>query len=82
MIYLNQKRADFIWRANRILVKYQDAVHEVKMYLLNFYCCHLYGSQVWCFADKTVGNITTVWNKAVRQIWSFLMIHIEFCYVA
>ncbi len=39
------------------------------MYLVNSYCCHLYGSQAWCFADKNVGNITTAWNKAVRNIW-------------
>ncbi len=39
------------------------------MYLLNSYCCHLYGSQAWCFADKSVGNITTAWIKAVRKIW-------------
>ncbi len=47
----------------------QDAVPEVKMYLLNSYCCHLYGSHVWCFADKSVGNIITAWNKAVIKIW-------------
>ncbi len=39
------------------------------MYLFNSYCCHLYGSQAWCFADKSVENITTAWNKAVRKIW-------------
>ncbi len=66
------KRVDFIWRANGILVKYQDAVPEVKMYLLNSYCCHLYGSQAWCFADKRVGNITTAWNKAIRKILKLL----------
>ncbi len=31
---IRHKRADFIWRANGILVKYQGAVPEVKMYLL------------------------------------------------
>ncbi len=66
---IRHKRATFIWRANGILVKYQDAVLEVKMYLLNSYCCHLYVSQAWCFADKSVGNITTAWNKGVRKIW-------------
>ncbi len=70
MICLNQRRSDtkeLILYG--ILVKYQDAVPEVKMYLLNYYCCHLYGSQAWCFADKSVGNIITAWNKAVRKIW-------------
>ncbi len=79
---IRHKTADFIWRAYVILVKYQDVVPEVKIYLLNSYCCHLYGSQAWCFADKSVGNMTTVWNKAVRKFGSFLIIHIEFCYVA
>ncbi len=65
---IRHKRADFIWRAYGILVKYQDAVPQVKMYMLNSYCCHLYGSQAWCFADKSVGNVTA-WNKAVRKIW-------------
>ncbi len=32
----------------------------------------MYGSQAWCFADKSVGNITTAWNKAVRKIWKLL----------
>ncbi len=36
---------------------------------INSYCCHLYESQAWCFADKSVGNITIAWNKAVRKIW-------------
>ncbi len=66
MCYIH-KRADFISRANGILVKYQDAVPEVKMYLLNFYCYHLHGSQAWCFADNSVRNLTTAWNKAVRN---------------
>ncbi len=46
-----------------MFVKY--AVPGVKMYLLNSNCCHLYGSQAWCFADKSVGTIITAWNKAV-----------------
>ncbi len=32
---IRHKGADFIWRANGIVVKYQNAVSEVKMYLLN-----------------------------------------------
>ncbi len=31
-VEIRHKRADFIWRANGILVKYQDAAHEVKIY--------------------------------------------------
>ncbi len=34
---IRHKRADFIWMANGNLVKYQDAVPQVKMYLLNSY---------------------------------------------
>ncbi len=66
---IRHKRPNFTWRANGILVKYQDDVPEVKMYLLNSYYCHLYGSQAWCFTGKNVGNITTAWNKAIRKIW-------------
>ncbi len=44
---IRHKRSNLIWRTNGILVKYQHAVPEVKMYLLKSYCCHLYGSQAW-----------------------------------
>ncbi len=62
------KRADLIWRANGILAWYQDANPEVKMYLLNAYGCHLYGSQAWCYSDKNVESIIIAWNKTIQQI--------------
>ncbi len=54
---IRHKQADLIWRANGILARYQDACLEVKMYLLNAYGCHLYGSQAWCYSDKNVESI-------------------------
>ncbi len=55
---------------NGLCIKYQDAVPEVKMHLLNAYCCHFYGSQTWSFNDKNIKYILTAWNKAVRKIWN------------
>lgn len=67
---IRHKRADFTWRANGILVKYRDTIPEVKMHLVNSYCCHLYGCQAWCFSDKHVELICTAWNKTIRRIWN------------
>ncbi len=41
-----------IWRVNGILAKCQDAIPEVKMYVLNSNGCDLYGSQAWCYSDN------------------------------
>ncbi len=41
---IRHKKADIIWRVNWLCTKYQDAIPEVKMHLLNAYCCHFYGS--------------------------------------
>ncbi len=60
---IRHKRADLIWRVNGILARYQDASTEVKMYLLNAYGCHLYGSQAWCYSEKNVESIVIAWNK-------------------
>ncbi len=67
---IRHKKVDFIWRVNGLCIKYQDAVPEVKMYLLNAYCCHFYGSQAWNFNDKNIKYIITAWNRAVRKIWN------------
>ncbi len=67
---IRHKRADIIWRANGILVRYQDARPEVKMYLLNAYGYHLYGSQAWCYSDRNVESIVIARNKTVRKIWN------------
>ncbi len=67
------KNVDYIWRVNGLCIKYQDAVPEVKMHLLNTYCCHFYGSQAWSFNDKNIKYIINAWNRAVRKIWNFNM---------
>ncbi len=65
-----KKKADLIWRDNGLCIKYKDAVPEVKMHLLNVYCCHFYGSQAWSFNDKNIKYIITAWNRAVWKIWN------------
>ncbi len=59
--YLSEEeeiKGGFIWRVNGLLIGYRDAHPEVKMYFLNSYCCHPYGSQAWSFSDsKTDQNI-------------------------
>ncbi len=37
-------RTDVIWKGTDLPVKYKDMFPEVKMYLLNVDCCHVYGS--------------------------------------
>ncbi len=64
------KKADVIWRVNGLCIKYQDTVLEVKMHLLNAYCCHFYGVQAWSFNYKNIKYIITAWNKTVRKIWN------------
>ncbi len=49
---IRHKKGDFIWQFNGLLIGYRDAHPEVKMYLLNSYCCHLYGSQAWSFSNS------------------------------
>jgi hypothetical protein len=67
---IRHKRADFIWRVNGLCMRYQDAVPQVKMFLLNSYCCHFYGSQARSYSDKNVDSLVTAWNRAVRKIWN------------
>ncbi len=67
---IRHKKADFVWRINGLCIKYQDAIPEVKMHLLNAYYCHFYGSQAWSFKDKNIKYILTAWNRAVRKIWN------------
>ncbi len=69
---IRQQKEDFIWRVNGLCIKYQDAVPEVKMHLLNACCCHFYGSQAWSFNDKNIKYIITTWTRAVRKIWNLL----------
>ncbi len=38
---IRHKKGDYIWRVNGLLIGYRDAHPEVKMYLLNSYCCYL-----------------------------------------
>ncbi len=65
---IRHKKGDFIWRVNGFLIRYRDAHPEVKMYLLNSYCCHLYGSQGWSFSDSKTDQMATAWKREVRNI--------------
>ncbi len=66
---IRDKKGDFIWCVNGLLIGYNDAHPEVKMYLLNSYCCHLYGSQSWSFSDSKTDQMSTEWNRGVKTIW-------------
>ncbi len=68
---IRHKKGDFIWWVNRLLIGYRDAHPEVKMYLLNSYCCHLYESQAWSFSDSKTDQMVTAWNSQKNMALPF-----------
>ena len=61
------KKAKFISQVNTVNVKFASVPSLIRGRLLQNYCCSWYGCQTWDAVGKSVQQLNTEWNKAVRR---------------
>lgn len=64
-----EKKSDLIQRVNSVIVTLGRSSSSIICKVFNSQCAHFYGAEAWSYADKTVSEFQTMWNRCVRRLF-------------
>jgi len=65
---IRMKKSDMIQRVNTVLVSVGCTQIEIIRKLFSSQCTYFYGAEAWKYADKSVAEFQTTWNRCVRRL--------------
>ena len=61
------KRSQLICAVNMFIGNFGSIPNQILCYLFRYYCCTLYGSQLWGCSSEGFNRCTVEWNKAIKR---------------